>query len=136
MNSNTAAPKIVVVAHAPLAAALRAVALHVLGESMVLASGAAFIDVLPDASPAVTSAQITALLAHNPSGASEAFILTDLPHATPHNCAVSAMQTLPAPLLSCGVQSHCTAGMVLRCIANAAAPVPLGMQALIRKLQS
>jgi mannose/fructose-specific phosphotransferase system component IIA len=128
MSNKPLSPFVVVVAHAPLAAALRAVAVHVLGEAAVAGSGAAFMDVAADAPPSVTTANIAAAVL----GAQSALFLTDLPFATPHNCCVSAASVFSHTAL----QSHCTAAMVLRAVQNAHAAQPLGLEALVAKLQS
>lgn len=134
MNNKSIPPVVVVVAHAPLAAALRDVAVHVLGEAAVAGSGVAFIDVVSDAPPQGSAARIAAAV----GGASEALFLTDLPHATPHNCAVAADSALALELTPSQWQvvTHCTAAMVLRAVQNANAAQPLGLGALVEKLQN
>ncbi len=71
--------KLIVVAHAPLASALLAVVQHVHGSvpAHVLA-----VDVAANDAPEHTQALIGAFVQGQ-----QALILTDLPGATPHNCA-------------------------------------------------
>jgi mannose PTS system EIIA component len=75
-------PSLLVIAHAPLASALRAVAEHVYPDC---AASLAALDVLPDTPIEQVEAQATALLAC--MGRDEALILTDVFGATPCNVA-------------------------------------------------
>ena len=134
-SASIAAPRLAVVAHAPLASALRAVAAHVLGEAAVLSSGAVFIDVLPDAAPETSTALMTAALAQQ-AGAQALLILTDLPHATPHNCAAAAAKLAMDNMSDAAVLSGCTAAMVLRAVANGSSAKPLNLEGLLAKLHS
>ncbi len=132
MSNKTPSLQTIIIAHAPLASALRAVAVHVLGEASVQASGVVFLDVAADAPPERTSATI---LAHCHKAA-QALFLSDLPHATPHNCAVAAAhQFLQAQGQEAAVISHCTAAMVLRAVSNGVASAPLDLARLTAKLQ-
>jgi mannose PTS system EIIA component len=90
---------IVIVAHAPLASAYLALVQHVLGH---VPAGIYALDVAADTPPEVVVQQLDRLLSagntgntgntsnavHNDAG----FILSDLPGATPHNCAVAACE--------------------------------------------
>lgn len=75
-------PAILVVAHAPLASALHAVAAHVYAERTRLLVA---LDVAPDAEPAAIESDIRAALERLDGG--EALILTDMFGATPCNAA-------------------------------------------------
>ena len=75
-------PSLLVIAHAPLASALRAVAEHVYPDC---AGSLAALDVLPDTPIEQVEAQAAALLAR--MGRDEALILTDVFGATPCNVA-------------------------------------------------
>jgi mannose PTS system EIIA component len=75
-------PSLLVIAHAPLASALRAVAEHVYPDC---AGSLAALDVLPDWRIGQVEAQAAALLAR--MGRDEALILTDVFGATPCNVA-------------------------------------------------
>lgn len=90
---------ILIIAHAPLASALRACVLHVYPES---AEGVAALDVAPNESPDTTRAAALALLAqlHTP----QALVLTDVFGATPCNVAQKVID---------GVQSKLVAGVNL-----------------------
>lgn len=88
---------IFLIAHAPLASALRQCVLHVFPESadQVLA-----LDVLPNVAPDESLAQAQALLAQNPM--SQTLILTDVFGATPCNVA-QKLVTGPRVKLIAGV---------------------------------
>jgi mannose PTS system EIIA component len=73
---------IVIIAHAPLASALKACALHVFPDS---ANAIAAIDVMPNAQPNETLA--TAKIAFAQLGLTKALVLTDIFGATPSNIA-------------------------------------------------
>lgn len=90
---------LLIIAHAPLASALRDCVLHVFPEA---ASGIAALDVPPDEPPEVTQATAEALLAqlHTP----QTLVLTDVFGATPCNVAQKVVD---------GVQSKLVAGVNL-----------------------
>jgi PTS system ascorbate-specific IIA component len=117
-SQNPAPTKLIVVAHAPLASALLAVLAHVQGSvpAHVLA-----VDVAADEAPSITQAAITRLIQGG-----EALILTDLPGATPHNCA-SAVCESALPVL---VISPVSAPLLLRAVNYSHLPA----QALFDKL--
>ena len=73
---------LLLIAHAPLASALQAVALHAFADSGVPLQA---LDVQPDASPEDLEAQARALLQR--LGAEEVLVLTDVFGATPGNVA-------------------------------------------------
>ena len=73
---------ILIVAHAPLASALKAVALHAYPDC---APGVEALDVAPDTPPERVAADARALL--RASGAGEALVLTDIFGASPANAA-------------------------------------------------
>ncbi|TSE25751.1 PTS sugar transporter subunit IIA [Tepidimonas aquatica] len=73
---------ILVIAHAPLASALRQCVLHVFPEAQRVVDA---LDVPPDQPPEVTLAQARALIALH--GADDTLVLTDLVGATPGNVA-------------------------------------------------
>lgn len=87
--------RIFLIAHAPLAHALRECALHVFADSTdsVLA-----LDVLPHAAPDDTLAQARQLLADAPDVPT--LVLTDLLGATPCNVAQRLIQGRPAHLVA------------------------------------
>jgi PTS system ascorbate-specific IIA component len=97
---------ILIIAHAPLASALRDCALHVFPEC---ASGVLAIDVLPNDAP--EDSLETAALALDSLGTSEVLLLTDVFGATPCNIAQK---------LAGGVQTRLLAGanlpMLLRSV--------------------
>jgi PTS system ascorbate-specific IIA component len=74
---------VLIIAHAPLAQALRQCALHVFPEA---AAEIAAVDVCPDAPPEETLALARAALARLPGAA--ALVLTDIVGATPCNVAL------------------------------------------------
>ena len=90
---------ILIVAHAPLASALRQCALHVFPES---ADAVQALDVLPDASTEETLAQARQLMAQ--SSCPEILVLTDIFGATPCNVAQQLVD---------GVRSRLIAGVNL-----------------------
>ena len=75
---------LLVIAHAPLASALRAVAQHVYPEC---AGSLAALDIAPEMSIEEACAQAAVALARVESGSGEALILTDVFGATPCNVA-------------------------------------------------
>lgn len=92
MNSN----RILLIAHAPLAHALREAALHVFDDcgASVLA-----LDVRADAEPEDTLHQAQMLLASQP-GDAPLLVLTDVFGATPSNVALRLAETLQARVLT------------------------------------
>jgi len=91
--------QILIVAHAPLASSLRAVAQHVYPDcgAQLMA-----VDVLPGASLAAIEAQVLQALQAPPLVGSEVLILVDVFGATPCNAALSAAD---------GVRSRVVAGV-------------------------
>lgn len=87
--------RILLIAHAPLASALRAAALHVFAEC---ASTVAALDVQADASPEDTLAQAQALLVAQ--GTTPLLVLTDVLGATPSNVAVRVAEGRNARVLT------------------------------------
>ncbi|GAB3367772.1 MULTISPECIES: PTS sugar transporter subunit IIA [Giesbergeria] len=106
--------RILLIAHAPLAYALRECALHVLADcgDSVLA-----LDVLPDADPQDTLAQAVQLL--QPVGQSSTLVLTDVFGATPSNIAQRLVQQCPQTRLITGVNLP----MLLRAVCYRAEPL-------------
>jgi mannose PTS system EIIA component len=90
----TSANHILLIAHAPLAHALRDCALHVFADC---ADDVSVLDVPPDESPEATLAQAQTLLAH--SGAERTLVLSDVFGATPSNVAHRLVEGTPARLL-------------------------------------
>ena len=91
---------LIVVAHAPLASAFLAMIAHVHGK---LPAQIHALDVGADDALEHTMAAITTMICAAPAGA---VVFTDLPGATPHNCATRACQSevevlspVSAPLL-------------------------------------
>lgn len=87
--------RIFLIAHAPLAHALRECALHVFADS---ADSLLALDVLPDAAPDDSLAQAQRLLADAPDVPT--LVLTDLFGATPCNIAQRLVQGRPARLVA------------------------------------
>ena len=87
--------RILLIAHAPLAHALRECALHVFADS---ADSLLALDVLPDAAPDDSLAQARRLLADAPDVPT--LVLTDLFGATPCNIAQRLVQGQPASLVA------------------------------------
>lgn len=87
--------RIFLIAHAPLAHALRECALHVFADS---ADSVLALDVLPHAAPDDTLAQARQLLADAPDVPT--LVLTDLLGATPCNVAQRLIQGRPASLVA------------------------------------
>jgi mannose PTS system EIIA component len=90
---------IFVIAHAPLASALRACALHVFPDAQ--AHIAAF-DVQPDAPPEETQASASTMLSQlaRDTGHSGTLLLTDIFGATPCNIAMKLMDGVNSKLVS------------------------------------
>lgn len=87
--------RILLIAHAPLAQALRDCALHVFADC---GEAVAALDVPPDAPPEATQAQAQALLAS--WGEDEVLVLTDLFGATPCNIARRLVEGRSARLVT------------------------------------
>lgn len=85
---------ILLIAHAPLAQALRACALHVFADC---GDDVSVLDVPADESPEVTLQQARTLLAH--SGAQRTLVMTDVLGATPSNVAHRLVQDSLARLV-------------------------------------
>lgn len=104
---------ILVIAHAPLASALRQCVLHVFPEAQRVVDA---LDVPPDQPPEVTLAQARALIALH--GADDTLVLTDLVGATPGNVAAQ---------LGDGVHTRVVAGvnlpMLLRAVTYRHEPI-------------
>lgn len=90
----TTANHILLIAHAPLAHALRDCALHVFADC---ADDVSVLDVPPNESPEATLVTAQALLAH--SGAARTLVLADVLGATPSNVAHRLVEGTPARLL-------------------------------------
>ena len=86
---------ILIVAHAPLASALRQCALHVFPES---ADTVQALDVLPDAPPEETLAQARHLMAK--TARSETLVLTDIFGATPCNVSQKLVDGVHSRLIA------------------------------------
>lgn len=86
---------ILIIAHAPLASALRECVLHVFPES---ASGVAAYDVLPDATSDDSLAKARAVMQHMP--VSEVLVLTDVMGATPCNVAQKLVDGIHSQLIA------------------------------------
>lgn len=76
--------RLLVIAHAPLASALKAVAAHTFPDE---AAQVGILDVLPDTSPEALESAARALLPHPDDDDPEALVLTDVFGATPANVA-------------------------------------------------
>jgi PTS system ascorbate-specific IIA component len=88
---------ILIIAHSPLASALRQCALHVFPDC---ANGVAALDVQPNVPPEETSAQVRIMLAQ--AGTSGVLVLTDVFGATPCNIAQKLVDGQRSKLI-CGV---------------------------------
>ena len=91
----TTANHILLIAHAPLAQALRDCALHVFADC---GDGISVLDVPPHESPEATLAEAQALLAR--SGPAHTLVLTDVLGATPSNVAHRLVEGTSAHLLA------------------------------------
>lgn len=91
---STTANHILLIAHAPLAHALRDCALHVFADC---AGDVSVLDVPPNESPEATLAAAQILLAQ--SGAQRTLVLSDVFGATPSNVAHRLVEGTPARLL-------------------------------------
>jgi mannose PTS system EIIA component len=109
---------ILVVAHAPLANAMLDVLRHVHG---TVPLGVYAVDVLADEDTAAVAQRITQLVGTVPS-----LVLTDLPGATPHNCATQACKDLANSIFI----SPLTAPLLMRAVNYRSLP----LQALHDKL--
>lgn len=105
----TAAVAVVLVAHAPLASAFKAVSEHVFGESVDLFA----IDVAPGACAADSTNSLIERLTRVNRGEG-VLLLTDLPGASPANICRDAAQRLREQQVPCLVVSGLNASMVLR----------------------
>jgi mannose PTS system EIIA component len=110
--------KIVVVAHEPLASALLAVVQHVHGH---LPAHVLAVDVTAHETPEHTQQTIATFVQGD-----QALVLTDLPGATPHNCASVACESLKNVLML----SPVSAPLLLRAVNYSDLPA----QALYDKL--
>lgn len=118
--------RIFLIAHAPLAHALRECALHVFADS---ADSLLALDVLPHAAPGDTLAQAQRLLADAPDAPT--LVLTDLFGATPCNIAQRLVQGRPASLVA-GVNLP----MLLRAVCYRTEPLDaLVQRALVGAIQ-
>lgn len=118
--------RIFLIAHAPLAHALRECALHVFADS---ADSLLALDVLPDATPDDTLAQAQRLLADAPG--MPTLVLTDVFGATPCNVARRLVQGRPASLVA-GVNLP----MLLRAVCYRTEPLDaLVQRALVGAIQ-
>jgi mannose PTS system EIIA component len=90
---------IFIIAHAPLASALRACVLHVFPEAQ---SHIAAFDVPPDVPPEETQASASIMLAQlaRATGSSSTLLLTDIFGATPCNVAMKLMDGVNTKLIS------------------------------------
>lgn len=86
---------IVIIAHAPLASALRQCVAHVFADRV---GGVVAVDVQPDATVAQTVAQARQAL--SPLGQAPLLLLTDVLGATPSNVARQLLEGRPARLLA------------------------------------
>ncbi len=86
---------ILIIAHAPLATALRACVLHVFPDT---AAGVLALDVAPEASTQATQEQATALLAQ--LNTPQTLVLTDVFGATPCNVAQKVVDGISARLVA------------------------------------
>lgn len=109
--------RVLLIAHAPLASALRACALHVFPDA---AARVAALDVQPEAAPADSLAAAQQLCAGLRAGESVGLlVLTDVFGATPCNVAMWLVQAQTDAALVAGVNLP----MVLRAISYAAEPL-------------
>lgn len=88
---------ILIIAHSPLAGALRQCALHVFPDC---SAGVVALDVLPNVPPEETAAQARILMAQFPPGG--VLVLTDVFGATPCNVAQGLVDGLNSKLI-CGI---------------------------------
>ena len=107
MTTDADSPQILLIAHAPLASALRACALHVFADSGDMVHA---LDVPDDEAPEVTLAR--AMAVRTGAGMAPLLVLSDLLGATPCNVAQRLVEGTPARLVA-GVNLP----MLLRAIA-------------------
>lgn len=117
-QANTATVAILLMAHAPLATALKEVAEHVFGEAIDITA----IDVLPGACAADSSDALVARLTDLDRGAG-VLVLTDLPGASPANICVQAAQRLNESGIGCAVITGVNASMVVRVLSYRKQPL-------------
>jgi PTS system ascorbate-specific IIA component len=102
---------IILIAHTPLAAALKAVVEHVLGPVELFTA----IDIFPDQCAANYAQTMSNLITEADAGEG-VLILTDLPGASPSNICISAAEYARAQGVPCIVLSGVNPGMLLRAI--------------------
>jgi len=107
--SCTTAVVIAVMAHAPLASALKEVAEHVFGESVDITA----IDVLPGACAADSTGALVTRLSGLDRGAG-VLLLTDLPGASPANICATSASALLNKTIGCTVITGVNVSMLLR----------------------
>lgn len=117
-HTNTATVAILVMAHAPLATALKEVAEHVFEEAIDITA----IDVLPGACAADSSDALVSRLTELDRGAG-VLVLTDLPGASPANICVQAAQRLNESAIGCAVVTGVNASMVVRVLSYRKQPL-------------
>lgn len=129
---NTATVAVLIMAHAPLATALKDVAEHVFGEAIDITA----IDVLPGACVADSSHALASRLMALDKGAG-VLVLTDLPGASPANICVEAAQRLNDNAVGCAVVTGVNASMVVRVLSYRKQPLEvLAQQAVEGALQT
>ena len=113
VNPSNIAPQsyttLIVVAHAPLASAFLAVVAHVHG---ALPSEIVAVDVPANEPKSATQSRIATLIAAAPHGA---LVLSDMPGATPHNCAAQVCNSVSLPRLAETI-SPLSAPLLLRAV--------------------
>jgi len=102
---------IILIAHTPLASALKAVCEHVLGSIESFTA----IDILPDQCAADYAQSMSTLITEVDLG-DGVLVLTDLPGASPSNICVSAADHARSQGVPCIVLSGVNPGMLLRAI--------------------
>ncbi|PAT32510.1 PTS fructose transporter subunit IIA [Vandammella animalimorsus] len=118
--------RILIVAHAPLANALKACAAHVLAE---LAQDVLTLDVQPTHDTAWGLAQAPALLGASPA---PVLLLTDVVGATPYHVACALQQWCAAHGISAQVLTGANLPMLLRSLTYRHEPLPV----LLERAQS
>jgi PTS system mannose-specific IIA component len=102
---------IILIAHNPLATALKSVVEHVLGPVESLTA----IDIFPDQCAADYAQSMSTLITGADSG-DGVLVLTDLPGASPSNICIAAAEFARAQGVPCVVLSGVNPGMLLRAI--------------------